>query len=52
MRRTDYVGIRLWGFSVGLFDWFYLIGSNREQVPEESELDNPFYEPAPGEDDE
>ena len=30
----------------------YLIGSDREQVPDEPELDNPFYEPAPGEDEE
>jgi hypothetical protein len=30
----------------------YLIGSDREEVPDEPELENPFYEPHPGEDDE
>lgn len=34
------------------FMWGFLVGSSdRERMPEEPELDNPFYEPAPGEDD-
>mgnify|MGYP001562437091 CR=1 FL=1 len=32
----------MWGFLVGY--------SDRRTVPDEPELDNPFYEPAPGED--
>jgi hypothetical protein len=28
-------------FDFGDFLWGYLIGSNREQVPEEPEIDNP-----------
>lgn len=33
------------------FMWGFLVGSDREVVPDEPELENPFYEPAPGEDD-
>jgi hypothetical protein len=29
--------------------WGFLVGSDREVVPDEPELDNDFYEPAPGE---
>ena len=31
--------------------WGFLIGSDREEVPDEPELDNPLYEQTPGEDD-
>ena len=34
------------------FMWGFLVGSDREKMPEEPELDNPFYEPAPGEEEE
>ena len=34
------------------FLWGYLIGSDREQVPESSDLDKTIHYSAPGEDDE
>jgi len=34
------------------FIWGYLIGSDREEIPDDPELENPFYHPQPGEDDE
>jgi hypothetical protein len=38
-------------FSWEDWTWGFLVGSDREVVPDEPELDNDFYEPAPGEDD-
>jgi hypothetical protein len=31
--------------------WGFLVGSDLRIIPDEPELDNPFYEPAPGEED-
>ena len=33
------------------FVWGYLTGSDRNEVPDEPELENTFYEPHPGEED-
>ena len=33
------------------FMWGFLVGSDRPRVPDEPKLENPFYEPAPGEED-